>query len=139
MTDQEWLACDDPERLLAAVEERAGERKLLLLACACCRQAWSLLLLEPSRRAVEVAERFADGEARIGEPGDAGSEAYDAELSIEAVVNPPSAYDVAEDTMEEIRQAIRRRGTRARRYWRPRRRLRGFAILQGFAESFEGS
>jgi hypothetical protein len=38
-----------------------NERKLRLLASACCRRAWRLLISERSRRAVALAERRADG------------------------------------------------------------------------------
>src|SRR5262245_50164409 len=69
MTEQEWLTCLEPERMLTFLHERKvisihgefGERKLRLFAAACCRRVWPLLRDERSRRAVEVAERHADG------------------------------------------------------------------------------
>ncbi len=64
MTEEEWLACDDPAMMLAHVEGSAGDRKLRLFACACCRRLWHLFAEEEGRRAVEVAERFADGLAK---------------------------------------------------------------------------
>lgn len=89
MTETEWLSPTDPEAMLeylrgplmrhrsdpmaAREEDRFREEyreshpsltncKLRLFACACCRQVWHLLTDERSRRAVEVAERYADGE-----------------------------------------------------------------------------
>lgn len=41
---------------------KAGRRKLRLYACGCCRGVWDMLPDDRLRRAVEVAERFADGE-----------------------------------------------------------------------------
>jgi hypothetical protein len=62
MTEQEWVACTDPERMLAFLRGRASDRKLRLLACACCRQRlWHLLPDERIRNAVEVTEAFVDG------------------------------------------------------------------------------
>jgi hypothetical protein len=42
---------------------KAGKRKLRLFACACCRLTWGLLTDPLLRQAVEVAERFAEGQA----------------------------------------------------------------------------
>jgi hypothetical protein len=63
VTEAEWLASDDPFSMLDFLH-RAGhgsKRQHRLYAAACCRQVWHLLEDERSRRAVEVAEQFADG------------------------------------------------------------------------------
>jgi hypothetical protein len=61
MTEHEWDRCTDPRPMLAFLQGKAGERKLRLFACACGRRVWHQLRYEDSRRAVDVAERFADG------------------------------------------------------------------------------
>jgi hypothetical protein len=81
MTESEWLACTDPREMLEALRPsgRATERKLRLFACACCRHIWHLLPDERSRRAVEVAEQYADGRANRDDLRDAlqaSQEAY---------------------------------------------------------------
>jgi hypothetical protein len=49
------------EYLRLSREHRPSERKFRLFVCACCRQLWPFLTDPRSRRAVEVAERYADG------------------------------------------------------------------------------
>jgi hypothetical protein len=42
---------------------KAGQRKLRLYGCACCRWIWHLIPEGPCRQAVETAERYAEGQA----------------------------------------------------------------------------
>lgn len=66
MTEPEWLACTKLTPLLEFLRDRASDRKLRLFAVACCRHDWAWL--KPFARAsVELAERFADGDASAEE------------------------------------------------------------------------
>jgi hypothetical protein len=61
MTEADWLTCTDPQKMLEFLRGKANDRKLRLIACACCRRFWSSLPHEPCRKAIEGTEAFADG------------------------------------------------------------------------------
>ena len=77
MTEAQWLAREEPDGVLQFLlneRARAGgsdrcpgrhvtDRKLRLFAAGICRRYWGSLNQEQARRAVEVAERYADGMA----------------------------------------------------------------------------
>src|SRR3954454_2443959 len=75
MTQNEWQDSADPLAMIAFLRSSGGasDRKLRLFACACCRRLWHVWGdLPGERRAVEAAERFAEGLADARELGAAG-------------------------------------------------------------------
>ncbi len=78
MTKAEWDRCTNPAPMLDFLRGKVADRKLRLFACACCRHIWPLLGDERFRRAVEVAERFADGLASREEAEEGAKEAFQA-------------------------------------------------------------
>jgi hypothetical protein len=81
MTAEQWLVCKNPDTMLALARgnrDKISSRKLRLFAALCCRQVWDLLNDERSRRAVEVAERWAEGSATRQQVEEAAANARDA-------------------------------------------------------------
>jgi hypothetical protein len=66
MTLEQWRKARDPDDLLAHLRGRAFRPQFLRYAIACCRRVWPQLDYD-CRRAVEAAERYADGEAGFAE------------------------------------------------------------------------
>jgi hypothetical protein len=65
MTEGQWLACDDPQRMLSFLNDEGGGltgRKLRLFACAASRLVGSTSD-KRLREAIDIAERYADGNA----------------------------------------------------------------------------
>jgi hypothetical protein len=63
-----WLGLDNPTHLLTfLLDSPVSERKLRLLLVGCCRRIWDFINDDASRRAVAVAERFANKQATAKE------------------------------------------------------------------------
>jgi hypothetical protein len=58
-----WLQLSLKKVKTSELKSKAGRRRLRLFLCAAVRRVWHVLPDEVSRTAVEVAERFADGQA----------------------------------------------------------------------------
>lgn len=75
MTEAEWLASMAPTEMLALLDGKVSDRQLRLFVCACCRMLWDDRWPHSTRRAIEVAERFADGLVNPSSLNNARSEA----------------------------------------------------------------
>jgi hypothetical protein len=83
MTDQAWLEeRTHPQGMVwhlkgtPITRTKSGRRKLRLFACGCCRLIWPQLEDSRLRDAVEVAERFVDGNATATDLDAAGPIAH---------------------------------------------------------------
>jgi hypothetical protein len=60
MTEREWLNAASPGPMLQHLARKLSDRKLRVFSCACCRRVWDVIPEDEGRRAVEVAEQYAD-------------------------------------------------------------------------------
>jgi hypothetical protein len=63
MTEAEWLAGTDPQKMLTVLKGKARPRQLRLFASACYRHIERLLQHKDSRRVVDLIELYAEGAA----------------------------------------------------------------------------
>jgi hypothetical protein len=61
MTEQEWMACTDLTPMLEFLRGKTSDRKLRLFAVACCHGIWDWIKDDRSKKALDVAQGFADG------------------------------------------------------------------------------
>jgi hypothetical protein len=96
MTEAEWLACTDPEKVLEALRGKASARKLRLLACACVRRLWPLVYDEQGRQAVAAVEQFSDGE------GAAEGLSLARQAALKALADTPKSWPAARPLAEAV-------------------------------------
>jgi hypothetical protein len=65
MNESDWITCHNPKTMLAFLtgQRKASARKLRFISCACFRRVYHALTDPRARKALEVAEQFADGVA----------------------------------------------------------------------------
>jgi hypothetical protein len=75
MNETDWQGGGDVTAMLDELGDRLSVRKLRLFCVACVRRVWGQVTNPQSRRAVEVAERFAEGRATEAERAQAEEQA----------------------------------------------------------------
>jgi hypothetical protein len=96
LPEREWLShCENPDALLYDrhnFPNPISERKHRLLAAAFCRRVWHLITDERGRQAVEVTERYLDGQATPDELRSASAAVEKITINLG---DPEMWYDVA--------------------------------------------
>ena len=95
MNEQDWLTCMDPIRMLDSLRGKISPRKLRLVAASSYRLIWHWIRDISSRRAIDVADQFADCLASGKELANAHAMAYITYLN--SYQNSIFAYAVADE------------------------------------------
>jgi len=83
MTEEDWRNCTDPRPMLEFLRGKANDRRQRLFGIAWCRNEWHLLSDERSRQAVEIAEKYAEGQATVDDLGAAYDAAFEAAYELD--------------------------------------------------------
>jgi hypothetical protein len=106
MDQQGWLESAEAWPMLEFLRGRVSERRLRLFACACLRRVWDVLTEEDSRKAVEIVERYADGEIRKEELAAARDAANNASSDVMGCTAVNAAFGAASATEEDVERAL---------------------------------
>jgi hypothetical protein len=97
LTEEQWLSTRSPYELLIYLQQHrriartpGGRRRLRLFCVACCRSVWDNMD-ERSRCAVEVSERYADGQAQKPELATAHERAVGADRAAQQTLTAACA------------------------------------------------
>jgi hypothetical protein len=142
MNEKQWQAGTNPSPMLVHILDKASPRKLRLFVCACARQLWERFRDPRSRHAIEVAERFADGQASEVERQAAWTTALEAQVAaswdatLEAIgAACPTYEDLTDASLRVIEVVVRVQARRAamevarQGRWRAVRQMRESAEL----------
>lgn len=117
MTEQDWRTSQDPQAMLEFLRMNGfmSNRKARLFSTAVGRRSWPLLHDEILRQAIEMAERFADGDVGDNQLAYAAAEAL-ASMRRLRDIWPATGHSVAESQGTKTKEMSRiyRAGTVAR-------------------------
>ena len=117
MKEAKWEACDDLQQMLRVglLQRRRLGRKMRLFAVACCRRFQHLVADETCRRALELAERYAEGACTEREASNLWRQAWErpdcsldnaitgtAARATASTIIPKSAYGAASNVAHEL-------------------------------------
>ena len=94
MTEAEWRACDDPERMLRQLKCLSSRRKSILFSSACAHSIWDMIPDKRSREAILFTERCADDPYSATELARISNDVYDAYVDWRGDLSEQSWYYV---------------------------------------------
>ena len=124
MTEEQWDACTEPTKMLEFLRDigKASERKRRPFATGVARQVWGMLAHQAAFQAVELAERFADGDATEEELDVAWHglrllPEYEENLAIHAAAEALGSRAAARESLRSAPVYDLTYGPRAERQW----------------------